>query len=200
MSDGPDRPRLVVAVLLPDSWLAALGAVQDDLRRAGLRLRYVRPEGIHLTLKFLGEVESARLASITAALQGPTVNLQPFRLSLGALGTFGPDRRPRVVWAGLRGDLASLGAVAEAVDVALAGAGFAREMRPFRPHLTLARVPDSLPADDAGRIAAALAGVRTVASAPLDVTGYALVRSELGPGGARYTTLQSWSVEDKRGT
>ncbi len=82
--------RLFVAVLLPEGWIAALAEAQEALRRAGLRLRYVRPEAIHLTLKFLGEVERGRLGTVSAALGGPAAELRPFPVRLDALGAFGP--------------------------------------------------------------------------------------------------------------
>ena len=186
--------RLFVAVLLPEAWHAALAKAQEELRHAGLRLRYVRPEGVHLTLKFLGAVDHDRLGAVTAALDGPA-DFQPFALDLDTLGTFGGPQRPRVVWAGLRGDVTALAALAAAVDTVLVPAGFAREGRPFRGHLTLARVPESLPAADARRIVPAISASRLARVPSLYVRSYALMRSELGPGGARYTTLQSWPVE-----
>jgi 2'-5' RNA ligase len=188
------RPlRLFVAVLLPEAWLSALARAQDELRNAGLRLRYVRPEGIHLTLKFLGEVDHERLEVIMAALDG-LGDVQPFALDLDTLGVFGGPQRPRIVWAGLRGDLTALAALVAAVDAALVPAGFAPEGRPFRPHLTLARVPEGLPDAEARRIVPVVSTSRLVRVPSFHVDSYALVRSALGPGGARYTTLQTWPV------
>jgi 2'-5' RNA ligase len=194
VTDAPATLRLFVAVHLPEAWIAALAESQDALRRARLNLRYVRPESIHLTLKFLGEVESRRLNQVTAALNGPATTQRPFALQMDTLGTFGAARRPRVVWAGLRGDLTALAGLAAAVDRALAPAGFPPESRAFRPHLTLARVPERLPVEDAQRILPAVAGLELSAVAALEVDAYTLVRSELGPGGARYTSLQSWPL------
>jgi 2'-5' RNA ligase len=196
--NGPPRDalRLFVAVLLPETWLLALEGMQAQLRRTGLRLRYTRSEGIHLTLKFLGEVPRERLDAITAALERLTDAPGPFQLALGAAGSFGGARRPRVVWTGMDGDLAALDRLHGAVERALRPAGFPSEGRPFRAHLTLARVPDGLPAAEAARIVPALAGLNAAAP-PFTVESFALLRSELGPGGARYTALHSWPLSDR---
>ena len=186
--------RLFVAILLPDDWLAALAGTQDGLRDAGLDLRCVRAEGIHLTLKFLGETPARRVAEISSTLEAAAARAGPCEVTLGASGFFGPRRRPRVVWQGIEGDLSALAAVQRAVDEALAGLGFARETRPFSPHLTLARVPDNLPAAEAERIAPAVEGLSRPHAAPLHVESFALMRSELGRGGARYTQLASWPL------
>ena len=192
--EGMHTGRLFVAVLLPESWLALLGEAQQELRQVGLGLRYVRLEGIHLTLKFLGETASDRIAVIERELAEAAVGARPFTLRLGALGTFGPPRRPRVVWAGVDGDRERLHDLHEAVDLALHRAGFDRERRAFNPHLTLARVPDQMPAAEATRIGSALAKRAWHTAAPYTVNSLALMRSELGAGGARYTALGAWPL------
>lgn len=186
--------RLFVAVLLSDAWLAALAVMQDELRRAGVRLRYVRPDGIHLTLKFLGEGDRDRLDAIVTALGALEGAPGPFRLELGRAGSFGGARRPRVVWAGMNGNLADLSALQATVERALHPAGFPPEGRPFRAHLTLARVPLDLPAAEAARIMPALAALQTPLVQPFSVDSLALVQSELGRGPARYTVLQNWTL------
>jgi RNA 2',3'-cyclic 3'-phosphodiesterase len=194
---GEEPLRLFVAVILPDAWLAALAAMQASLRRAGLDLRYVRPEGIHLTLKFLGETPAARLTEVENALVTVVAGARPCRIALGGGGTFGPARRPRVVWCDVEGDAPALVALAGAIDAALAADGFAREARPLSPHLTLARVPDRLPPSEAERIAPAAHALRAAAVPPFTVERIALMRSELGRGGARYTALREWRLGEQ---
>jgi len=189
-----ERLRLFVAVLLPPAWLTALETVQRDLRAAGLGLRYVRPEGVHLTLKFLGEVPAGRLPEIKNALAEAVPRSPAFDLALDRPGTFGPARRPRVVWAGIGGDHARLNAVHHAIDAALSRRGFPPEGRAFNPHLTLARVPDDLSTEDAARIVPALAGIRPLPAERHHVTSISLMQSRLGPGGARYAELGSWAL------
>ena len=190
-----DRPlRLFVAIALPESWHAILRQTQNRLRDAGLRLRFVRPENAHLTLKFLGEVEAARLPALTAALAAVPERHRPFALALGDPGSFGPGRRPRVLWVGLRGDLDALSSLHAAVEAALAPLRFARDTGPFRAHITLARTPENLPTTDAARIAPALAALGRLRSEPLAVREFALMQSDLGAGGPRYTALASWPL------
>ncbi|MGH2585241.1 MAG: RNA 2',3'-cyclic phosphodiesterase [Dehalococcoidia bacterium] len=188
------RLRLFVAVLLPPAWLTALEAVQRDLRAAGLRLRYVRPDGVHLTLTFLGDVPAGRLAEINDALAEAVPRASAFDLALDGLGTFGPARRPRVVWVGVGGDHAQLSTAHQTIDAALSRRGFPPEVRAFNPHLTLARVPEDLSAEDAARIVPALAGITPLSAERHHVASVSLMQSHLGPGGARYDELGSWML------
>jgi 2'-5' RNA ligase len=192
--------RLFIAIEMPPAWIDALAAVQDQLRRRGLeRLRWVRPEGIHLTLAFLGDVAEQRVPDVTNAMTEAAVGRQPFRLALGDPGTFGGPAGPRVLWVGIDGDLGPLNLLQRTVAARVRAAGFPIEGGRFAPHLTLARVPDRLPADMAGRIGSALAGVSVPAAAPFTVSTVALMRSELGPGGARYTRLGAAALAHDRG-
>ena len=136
--------------------------MQEGLRNAGApKLRWVRPEGIHLTLKFLGNVEEHRVPSITDALAKAT---EAFELTIqpSGVGGFG-GRRIRVVWVGLEGDVERLAALATRVDEACGALGFERERRPFAAHLTLARVPDEDFERRAGASGRARQGVRGAA-------------------------------------
>ena len=136
--------RAFVAIELPDRAKDALARVVGELRAAQLGgLRAVRPEGIHLTLKFLGDVPADRIDAIGAAAERAAGHHTPFALLLSGVGAFPSGRAPRVLWAGIAGDLDSLGALQASVDGCLADLGFARERRAFNPHLTLARLRDS---------------------------------------------------------
>ncbi|HEU4759114.1 MAG TPA: RNA 2',3'-cyclic phosphodiesterase, partial [Dehalococcoidia bacterium] len=137
----PEILRLFVAVELGEGVRRALAALQDDLRRRGLTdLRWVRPEGIHLTLKFLGETPTEKVADIQEALAAEVAGVAPHWLRLGKLGTFGDRRGPQVLWVDLEGDVSRLAQLQRRIDQALAPLGFPRERREFAPHLTLARV------------------------------------------------------------
>ena len=121
----------------------------QGLRAADLTgVRLVDPDGVHLTLKFLGNVDSSRVPALTDALDAVGEGAVPFALHLRDVGVF-PDRRsPRVLWAGVSGDTEALAALARRVDDACANVGFPREQRPFSPHLTLARLRDRASADE----------------------------------------------------
>ncbi len=130
--------RSFVAVDLDPAVLLALRRVQDDLRHAGGDVRWVRPEGLHVTLKFLGLVEAQRLDEVHAAVAAAVRNQPPLTVVVRGLGAFPNLRRPRVLWAGLEGD--DLGVVARRIDAALVTLGFAAESRGFNPHVTLGRI------------------------------------------------------------
>ncbi|MHB8575873.1 MAG: RNA 2',3'-cyclic phosphodiesterase [Dehalococcoidia bacterium] len=195
--EGAGTLRLFVACELPAAWIEALRRCQNELRgRLGLgeeaqALRWVRPEGIHLTLHFLGATPAEREAEICAAMTRAAAGSSSFTLAPGGLGTFG-GRRPRVVWASLEGDVATLMALHRRVVEALSAP--AADER-FTPHLTLARIPRPAgdpalvrPAQALAAFEAALSATAPPAAAPHRVEAIALVQSELLPGGARYTT------------
>jgi 2'-5' RNA ligase len=191
MAERSELLRLFVACELSDEVRRALGRVQDDLRRLGARpLRWVRPEGIHVTLKFLGETESRRVDDIVEALAGA---IPPFELSLrvSTLGGFG-GARLRVVWVGLEGDVEALAGVARRVDGALAPLGFPRERRPFAAHLTLARVRDEASPAERRELVALIQRYRMPAPPSMIVREVALMRSIVGSGGSVYRRLASF--------
>ncbi len=179
--------RLFVACELPPEALDALGRIQSELRERGAgRLRWVRPEGIHLTLKFLGSVAPDRAQRVIDAL-APAI-VEPFTLALrfDRLGSFGGRMRLRVIWVGLAGDVEELAALAATVEKALGPLGFPRENRPFAPHLTLARVPDETGIEERTRLADLIAAYRLPELPSLSVSEVSLIQSFLLPGGARY--------------
>ena len=187
--------RLFVAVDLPGQVREELGRVQEELRRHDLsHLRWVRPPGIHLTLKFLGETPAGRVAAITEALAGATRGRPGFRLALGAPGTFGGRRRPRVLWLDSIGDIEPLRGLQAAVEEALVEIGFPSEERGFSPHLTLARVPQPAPPGTAESIEQALRAM-SPPRAEFDVREVVLMRSTLQPGGAVYERLAAFPLE-----
>jgi 2'-5' RNA ligase len=182
--------RLFVAIELPADLLARLSDVQHTLQRdtALARLRWVRPEGIHLTLKFLGETPATRQKDIEGAVARGSTGIAPFELRLGRLGRFGGRGSPRVVWVDLAGDVEPLLRLQSQVEKELAQLRYPPEGRPFSPHLTLARVPPEIARDVAGPLEAAVEEA-TVPGATMRVESVALMRSELKPAGALYTRL-----------
>jgi 2'-5' RNA ligase len=142
---------------------------------------------LHVTLRFLGQVDPARLSDIEAALTA-AVALEPsFDLHLGGLGAFPGASRPRVLWAGVARGAAELGRLAASVDEGLARAGVPREARDFAAHVTLGRVrePRRNPA-----LAAALVAAERRELGRVRVERVSLMRSDLSPRGARYTELR----------
>jgi 2'-5' RNA ligase len=196
MADESKSLRLFVALELPNDVRGALARLQDELRNAGApKLRWVRPEGIHLTLKFLGNVEEGRVSAIEMALDGA---IEPFELALqpSHVGGFG-GRRLRVVWVGLDGDIEALAALAARVDEAMGGEGFERERRPFAGHLTLARVPDDAPSEERARLDALIKAFEPGPLPSMRLSELSLIRSILGREGARYERLAAFRERDE---
>ena len=190
MSDEPGILRLFIAVELPANVRQRLADLADQLRGMGLeRLRWVRPENIHITLKFLGETPAERQPQIEDALRAAAEGVAPHELTLGELGKFGGRQNPRVLWVDVRGDVDALKALHKRVDARMIAAlGFPADERPFAAHLTLARVPQDLARKVARPLAEAIDAVK-VPDPPIPVRQVVLMRSELRREGPVYTRL-----------
>jgi 2'-5' RNA ligase len=171
-------------VLLPDDLRRRLALAIDALRPHASGVAWVAAENLHVTVKFLGGVEEARLAEVRAALEG-AVTAPAFEVGIRGLGAFPGATRARVLWAGAPAS-PPFARLAEDVDRALAGLGFPPEGRGFTPHVTLGRVrePRRHPA-----LASALEAAAHRDFGVLRVERIALMRSDLSPRGARYTEL-----------
>jgi len=112
------------------------------LRKSGARCSFVRPENLHITLKFLGDVETSRIDNLSQEIVKAVGNTPSFSLSLEGVGSFG-GKKPKVVWAAIGGETERLAELAVTIDKTMAGKGFSRERRRFKPHLTIARVRQS---------------------------------------------------------
>ena len=187
--------RLFVACELPAEMKAALTTLQDALRRQGAPpVRWVRPEGIHLTLKFLGAVPAQRVTNISVALAPTVEGIRPLELSLGSLGTFGGRRGARVLWVAVEGDVPRVAELQRRVEAALGRLGFPAENRPFSPHLSLARVPDHVGSAERERLWDLTKTLAVPDSAPVTIRELSLMRSILGPGGAVYERLAAFPL------
>lgn len=187
--------RTFVAIELDAPLRKALAQAQADLRNRlqkaigpDVRIQWVRPESVHLTLKFLGDIPEERVPEIVAALARVTEACVRDTVDVGGLGAFPDARMPRVLWVGLSGQVEGVARLAADVERALVALGFAPEPKPFNPHLTLARIKER--SRDIGR---ALAADRMLErAAPIGtvmVNAIALMKSELKPSGAVYTKL-----------
>jgi RNA 2',3'-cyclic 3'-phosphodiesterase len=131
--------RLFIAVELPDDIRRQLADIQQALRPVTDSARWVSPESIHITLKFLGEVPEKQLDNLDTALIG--LSWKPFTVTLRGVGFFPGNRSPRVFWAGL--EAPTMQGLAEELDSRMERLGFEKEKRAFRPHITLARARDT---------------------------------------------------------
>jgi 2'-5' RNA ligase len=198
------RFRVFAALELPPENQQRLGEVLADLQAAAPpgAVRWVRPETIHLTVKFYGDVDDGKRPAVEAALAEAAARAQPMRLSMAGLGVFPHPRRPQVVWAGVAGDLAELLELQREVEVRSAALGFAPESRAYSPHLTLGRVNGGLRPEAQLRLLGRLEARRAEVFGPLAVEALSLMRSDLQPTGAVYTRLyvaplgaaQRWTI------
>jgi RNA 2',3'-cyclic 3'-phosphodiesterase len=185
------RFRVFAALELPPENQERLGGVLARLQAAAPAdtVRWVRPEAIHLTVKFYGDVDGEVLPAVEAALAEAARGAQPMRLRMQGLGVFPNARRPQVIWAGLEGELDALLRLQADLEARSAALGFAPEGRPFKPHLTLGRVTGSLRPSDHLRLMESLKARRDEDFGEFTVAALHLIRSDLRPTGAVYTTL-----------
>jgi 2'-5' RNA ligase len=191
---GADLPgrRLFVAVSLPAATIEAVTDLVDGVRSLGVPgggrdVRWVRLDGLHLTLRFLGPTLDDRIAATIQAVQDAAPRIRPFDIELGGAGSFPVGGRPRALWLGIVVGAEALAAAAAEMDRALVAAGWTAETRPFRAHLTLAR-SDGVSAGQAvaSRLADAARDLRLAAR----VDHMGLFESLTGGGPARYEPLE----------
>lgn len=198
--------RLFVAVPLPPAARELVSAFTAELAGEGWPVRWVAGEGAHLTLHFLGETEPERAQLVKLALEPVAARHAAFGLRTAGLGVFPNLRRPRVLWLGLHGPGHRLEALQREVGEAVRGLGFATEAGPFHPHVTLGRVRNNgtptFPLRDlpeAIRRRLADAGAAVPPPVPVPVREVELVRSFLGPGGARYEAVGRYPLAADEG-
>lgn len=189
--------RLFVALALPREVKAALAAFREELEPGLSSLRWVRPAGIHLTLKFLGDVPEARLDDVCDALSRcrSAGAGEPIRLEAAGVGVFPNPRAPRVLWVGFRDGPDSMYHVQRCVEEVMADLAFPRERRPFRPHLTVGRFRRPLRRDERERLASCLSRDAERSFGAFSVSRLSLFRSTLLPGGARYDEVGGWPLD-----
>lgn len=176
--------RLFIAAEPPQHVIEGCRGVIEKLKTAGDGIRWVKSHGIHLTMKFFGDVEESRIPEINNAVE-IIKGSGAIDLSVEGLGTFPGGQRPRVIWVGITGDLDRIITARDVLDGALAEIGFPREDRPFRGHLTLGRVKGRVPV----ALTARLEESRNVSLGEMRVEGFSLIQSDLKPSGAVYTPL-----------
>lgn len=179
--------RSFLAVDPPREIIDAIGMIQDRLRKnIQGDIRWVRPQGIHLTLKFFGAISESDVANISLVVENTTSNIAPFTLGIKRVGAFPDVKRPRVLWLGMDGDVDTLIRLQKEVDAELQKYGFEKEDRTFQPHLTLARIKD--PRGLIG-LAKIMEKRENYEAGSFSAAGLNLFKSELTPKGAVYTKL-----------
>ena len=182
----PALLRTFVAVEIPAEVRAALAAVQSHLRQRRVRARWVRPQGMHLTLKFLGDIPADQVPSVAGALRTAAGVHVGFSLAAAGIGVFPGLRRPRVIWAGFSIGAGPLACLQARIEEGLAAVGFSREDRPFRAHLTLGRCSEPVAPAVMAEAVNFFAGK---CFGEFGVRGLVLFQSDLTPDGPVYAAL-----------
>jgi len=187
--------RAFIAIELPGQIKAALSQIQENLKaNRSASVKWVNPESIHLTLKFLGNVDEAEIPAIKKSLSEAVIGVTPFSLELGEPGTFPNCQVPNVVWVGVGGEIETLRTLHNNIDRILTPLGFPPEKRAFSPHLTLGRVRDeSLPAEKR-RLGGNVTALKTEEKFSFKVESVNLMRSILAREGAIYSCLASFAL------
>ena len=180
--------RLFLAINLPSSVVAAIDHEVAALRAAAPAVRWIPPEKWHLTVRFIGEQPLERVAAIREAIDAATVRHADAPLAIRGVGAFPNFRRARIVWIGVAPD-PRLEMLHHDIESACVALGMEHEGRPFRPHVTIARVAHGVDEATLRALSRAARGVRY--SEVIDVSSVDLMASELAPDGPRYRLLHS---------
>jgi 2'-5' RNA ligase len=191
-----EKIRSFIAVDLPAEIKLALANVQAQLKSGGGgRIKWVDPDIMHLTLKFLGNIDTALTPEITAALGEACRGISPFPIEIGGLGVFPNARRVQVVWVGLKGEVEMLGQMQKNLDAVLTPLGFKAENRPFTPHLTLARVREDATPEERQALGQLVTATVPQRGGSFQVKAAHLMRSQLTRNGPIYTRIDSVTLK-----
>ncbi len=184
----PKTLRAFVAVPIPDAVALFLMQIQAQLQLPGRNIRWVAAKNIHLTLKFLGDIDPSRVPAAAAQMDAAAGATAAFSLTAKGVGVFPDLRHARVIWVGLTGDLDRLKTIQTGLESGLESVGFKRETRGFGAHLTIGRIRRRI---DAQLIGESLVPLKAVASDGFRVDRLMLFKSILTPSGPEYTLLHT---------
>jgi 2'-5' RNA ligase len=178
--------RCFIAVEIPGPVKRSLGDMIANLKKSGSDVKWLPPENIHITLKFLGSTDESLLEKIKGSLSKKFSPYSPFYITISGVGCFPDERRPRVVWVGTHESSGHVRDVHKAIEAEMAKFGFPVEEREFSPHLTIGRVKGR---KGMAALMKMLDAYRQVSFGDLEVGGVTLMKSELNPAGAKYFPL-----------
>ena len=192
MLHNPEQIRCFIAIELPEEAKRGLARLKKELERDEHKfVKWVDPGGIHLTLKFLGNIPAKRVTEITEAMGKAAQGISQFHLEISGLGAFPSLRQARVFWIGIGGEVDKLSRLQQNIDSALTAIGFAKEERPFVPHLTLARIRQGASPPERRRFGELVGSTIFEDKYRTEVRAINLMRSQLAPAGAIYTRLMT---------
>jgi 2'-5' RNA ligase len=183
--------RSFVAIVLPPHIKKGIETLEQKLKAYPFNIRWVNPRNVHLTLKFIGDIQTHQVADVAKAMALTATGFSPVDLCMQGLGVFPGIRNPRVFWTGLGGQTDLLGQLQGTLDQALAEAGFALEKRPFKGHLTLGRFKGRALATDVAQAIQIEGRFEAIGFSAIEM---ALFKSDLHPKGAKYTLIQQYRI------
>jgi len=196
VSHNPEEIRSFIAIELPEEVRGGLARLRNELKRNEHKfVKWVNPDGLHLTLKFLGNIPSKRVTEIINAIEEVTQGVSAFHLEISGLGAFPSLRQARVFWVGIGGEVDKLSKLQQNIDSALAVLGFAKEERPFVPHLTLARLRPGASPLERRSFGELVDSTIFEDKYHIEVEAVSLMRSQLTPAGAVYTRLSAVELD-----
>ena len=188
--------RAFLAIRLPCAVTASLARLIDQAVGRGVDcIRPVKPENMHLTVRFFGSVSAPQVESLIAAVCRSARSIRPFTLTLGGVGAYPSVRNAGVFWVGLDDGIAPLRDARRRVDDALAQAAFERDLRKFSPHVTIARIRDRASRIERRKAAESLLAAKLDSALPIPVERISLIRSVLLPSGPEYSALAEIPLE-----
>jgi 2'-5' RNA ligase len=195
--------RVFVAIELPEALRLNLSRLQTLFGSPAEAAKWVAPDLLHITLRFLGEISEEQLRLVEAAAQAAATATGPFELEAGLPGAFPNERNPRVLWVGLGGEpgLESLRKLHDVLEADLTERGVKGEDKRFSPHITVARVRERAGSEARRALGQALVNVRSRPTGPphtFPVEQLTVMRSVLGPDGPRYTPLSRIPLSGSR--
>ncbi len=180
------KVRAFISIEVPDDMKLQLQKVQDCIKKGVTGVNWVRPEGIHLTLKFLGDIDEGMIEKIGESIKKATERSSAFLIRLSGLGVFPNPKFPRVVWVGVKEGAESLKELQRNLEKAMAKLGLPTEDREFKPHLTLGRIKSQERRDE---LLKAIEELRNFEAGPFEAREISMIKSDLKPGGAVYARL-----------
>ena len=185
--------RTFICVELPETVQGLLAAFQSKLKGAGADVGWVKPSNIHLTLKFLGSIPGPKLAVICTAVERAANAVPPMQIQVKGAGCFPAARNPRVLWVGIQPIPPQLRKLQESIEVGLSESGYARDDRPFSPHLTIGRVKSPRNLQALMRKMQELEFQDEIVS----IHTVTVMKSDLNPTGAQYTPIKVFPLLGK---
>jgi 2'-5' RNA ligase len=191
-----EQIRSFIAIELPDKLRRELGQLEGRLKSSQpFGIKWIDPEGIHLTLKFLGNITAKMTGEITGAMESAVLGIIPFQLEIKDLGAFPNLKRVQVVWVGIAGQIDRLVKLQQNIESNLERFGFAPEARAFTPHLTLARLRNQVPPQERQKLGQLIADTKFEAGT-FKVETVNLIKSQLTREGAIYSQISSVRLAD----